>query len=120
MDRLLSALAASLLLLAACAGLMEPATDFRRGPQSDLRTEMGVAPAAAQACRVYVVEKAPAGERRIGSIHVPESLGAAGRIDEESRTYACGLKANQAVKEEEFFTKQGKKMWRMGLYAVAR
>lgn len=69
-----------------------------------------------EACKVYVVPEVPR-SKRLGTILVPAELASDQRLDDESRQYACSLRARYAVKEEETASKDGKPVWRMGLYA---
>ncbi|HCF61909.1 MAG TPA: hypothetical protein DFS52_28420 [Myxococcales bacterium] len=80
------------------------------GEQEKLRSSKS------ESCKVYVVPEAPR-SKRLGAILVPAELASEQRLDDESRQYACGLRARYAVKEEETTAKDGKPIWRLGLYA---
>lgn len=90
-----------LLAFAGCAGLAEKAELELSAPVP---------------CRILFVSEAPRGAQRLGSILVPAQLAAEQRLDDQSRDYACSLKATHALKEEERADQAGKPIWRMRLF----
>jgi hypothetical protein len=90
-----------LLVLGGCGGLAGKAEQKLSAPRP---------------CQVLFVPEAPRGAARLGIVLVPAEDAAAQRLDEQSRTYACGLNATHAVKEEERVEKGGRRIWRMRLF----
>ncbi|MGI5863358.1 MAG: hypothetical protein ACOX6T_15055 [Myxococcales bacterium] len=105
---------AALALLSGCVALADSRQFEHRA--TVFGEEEKMRPSKPEACKVYVVPEVPR-SKRLGTILVPAELASDQRLDDESREYACGLRARYAVKEEETTSKDGKPIWRMGLYA---
>ncbi len=104
----------ALLLVGACA--TERRTIDGRLTDNERREPMLKAKDVGAPCRLYVVPAVPPGMRRLGSIRVKAALAADQRVDDDSREYACDLKATHAVKEQEGTDRKMGKVWILGLY----